>query len=83
MKAKKFEDLAVWGKAHQLVLNVYQLTKDFPPEERLDWFPRCGGLLCPFQQILQKGLINRLYETNRTFIILLKVLLRNYDITLF
>ncbi|OHB90860.1 MAG: four helix bundle protein [Planctomycetes bacterium RIFCSPHIGHO2_12_FULL_52_36] len=34
MKAKRFEDLEVWGKAHQLVLNVYQLTKDFPHEEK-------------------------------------------------
>ena len=33
-KAEKFEDLEVWKKAHQLVLNVYKITKDFPPEER-------------------------------------------------
>ncbi len=33
-KAKRFEDLEVWKKAHQLVLNVYQFTKDFPPEEK-------------------------------------------------
>ncbi len=33
-KADRFEDLEVWKKAHQLVLNVYQLTKDFPPEEK-------------------------------------------------
>ncbi|MFH1861592.1 MAG: four helix bundle protein [bacterium] len=29
-KAKVFEDLVVWQKAHQLVLNVYQYTKAFP-----------------------------------------------------
>jgi four helix bundle protein len=34
MKAKKFEELEVWKKAHQLVLNVYWLTKGFPPEEK-------------------------------------------------
>ena len=33
-KANRFEDLEVWKKAHQLVLNVYQLTKEFPPEEK-------------------------------------------------
>jgi four helix bundle protein len=33
MKAKKFEDLIVWQKAHQLVLAIYKLTRDFPREE--------------------------------------------------
>ena len=31
--AKTFEDLVVWQKAHQLVLAIYKLTKDFPKEE--------------------------------------------------
>ena len=33
MKAKKFEDLIVWQKAHKLVLAIYKLTRDFPREE--------------------------------------------------
>ncbi len=33
-KAEKFEYIEVWKKAHQLVLNVYKITKDFPPEEK-------------------------------------------------
>ena len=33
-KAEKFEHLEVWKKAHQLVLTVYKITKDFPPEEK-------------------------------------------------
>ena len=32
-KTKKFTDLIVWQKAHQLVLKVYQITKTFPKEE--------------------------------------------------
>ncbi|MEQ9230187.1 MAG: four helix bundle protein [Cyclobacteriaceae bacterium] len=32
-KTKKFEDLIVWQKSHQLVLNVYRLTKKYPKEE--------------------------------------------------
>ncbi len=32
--AKNFQDLLVWGKAHQLVLNVYALTEDFPGTEK-------------------------------------------------
>jgi four helix bundle protein len=29
-----FRDLEVWQKAHQLVLTVYRITKDFPGDER-------------------------------------------------
>ena len=31
--AKRFEELVVWQKAHQLVLAIYKLTKNFPKEE--------------------------------------------------
>jgi four helix bundle protein len=31
--AKSFEDLVVWRKAHEFVLEVYKLTKTFPREE--------------------------------------------------
>ena len=33
MKAKTFEDLIVWQKAHQLVLAIYKMTRSFPQEE--------------------------------------------------
>ncbi len=29
-----FEDLKVWQKAHDLVLNIYSVTGDFPSEEK-------------------------------------------------
>ncbi len=32
-KSKTFEELIVWQKAHQFVLLVYNLTKEFPKEE--------------------------------------------------
>ncbi len=31
--AKRFQDLIVWQKAHQLVLSVYRFSKDFPRSE--------------------------------------------------
>lgn len=31
--AKTFQDLVVWQKAHQFVLEVYRLTKEFPKSE--------------------------------------------------
>jgi len=33
-KITSFEDLGVWQKAHQMVLNVYRITGSFPAEER-------------------------------------------------
>lgn len=33
MKSKTFEDLIVWQKAHQFVLNVYKFTANYPKEE--------------------------------------------------
>ena len=33
-KIKHFTDLIVWEKSHQLVLEVYKMTKKFPSEEK-------------------------------------------------
>jgi four helix bundle protein len=32
-KSKSFKDLIVWQKSHNLVLEVYRITKQFPKEE--------------------------------------------------
>lgn len=31
---KDFRDLVVWQKSHQLTLEIYRVTKEFPSEER-------------------------------------------------
>ena len=31
---KSFKDLKVWRRAHELTLEIYKLTRDFPPDER-------------------------------------------------
>jgi hypothetical protein len=33
-RIKRFQDLEVWRRAHQLALDVYRVTKGFPPDER-------------------------------------------------
>jgi four helix bundle protein len=33
LPARSFQDLIVWQKAHQFVLSVYRLSKQFPREE--------------------------------------------------
>src|SRR5688572_13115301 len=32
-KIKSFTDLVAWQKAHNLTLEIYKITKDFPKEE--------------------------------------------------
>jgi four helix bundle protein len=32
-KTKTFKELIVWQKAHELTLNIYKITKDFPKDE--------------------------------------------------
>lgn len=32
--ARSFQELVVWQKAHQFVLDVYRLTRSFPADER-------------------------------------------------
>lgn len=34
VKIEKFEQLQVWQHAHQLVLQVYRLTSEMPPDQR-------------------------------------------------
>lgn len=33
-KIKSFTDLVTWREAHELVLTIYRITKDFPKEEQ-------------------------------------------------
>jgi len=33
-RAKRFQDLEVWQRAHQLVLRIYEVTKRFPDNEK-------------------------------------------------
>ena len=33
-RAERFEDLEVWQKAHQCVLDIYRMTRGFPAEEK-------------------------------------------------
>lgn len=34
MTAKSFEDLVVWQKAHEFVLGTYNISRDYPKDER-------------------------------------------------
>jgi hypothetical protein len=38
--ARSFKDLIVWQKAHELVIEIYTMTKIFPHEEKLVLYHR-------------------------------------------
>ncbi|MFQ6082332.1 MAG: four helix bundle protein [Candidatus Aminicenantia bacterium] len=40
---RTFQDLKVWQKSHQLVLEIYKITKKFPKEEKF-------GLISQFRR---------------------------------
>lgn len=45
MRIQSFTDLTVWQRGHQLVLEIYQITKNFPREELyalVDQMRRCA-----------------------------------------
>jgi hypothetical protein len=44
-KIKSFCDLDAWHEAHRLVLMVYQVTKEFPGDERFGLSETVGRLL--------------------------------------
>jgi len=39
-KAKRFQDLEVWQRAHGLVLKIYEITRSYPPEEKFGLVPQ-------------------------------------------
>lgn len=39
-KSRRFEDLEVWKKSHELVLKIYNITKDYPSEEKFSLVPQ-------------------------------------------
>ena len=49
MSIEKFTDLQVWQEAHQLVLRVYAITRNFPNDEKFGLVSqmRCAALSIP------------------------------------
>ena len=37
---RNFRELKVWEKAHKITLQIYKITKSFPPEERFGLTPQ-------------------------------------------
>lgn len=43
MKAKRYEDLIVWQKAHALTNTIYKITEDFPSTEKFTLVKQIRG----------------------------------------
>ena len=43
MKARSYEDLMVWKKAHALTTSIYEITKTFPPEDKFTLVKQIRG----------------------------------------
>jgi four helix bundle protein len=57
---KSFEDLDVWEAAHELVLEIYRITKSFPEEERF----RLIDQLCRSAASIPANIVKSFRENN-------------------
>ena len=51
---KDFRDFKVWEKAHELVLEIYKCTADFPKQELVGLVTQCAVAVRPSKQTLPK-----------------------------
>ena len=58
--ANNFQDLNMWQKSHQLVLEVYQISANFPKEGRYGLTSQLRRAVFLYRQILPKLRLNRL-----------------------
>lgn len=82
MKVKMFQSLIVWQKGHQLVLDIYRKTKNFPDDERFCFVlsHKCVAQPYPLLQISQKDIEKEGRKTNLAFSIYRKALWLKFTI---
>ena len=66
--ARSFRDLIVWQKAHEFVLETYNLTKQFPRDERYCLIPQMRRAAISIPANIAEGFKKRgLADKNRLF----------------
>jgi four helix bundle protein len=66
--AKSFRDLIVWQKAHEFVLRIYTLTKQFPRDEQYCLIPQFRRAAISIPANIAEGFKKRgLSDKNRFF----------------
>lgn len=72
MPIKDFRELKVWQKAHQLVLEIYKITKTFPADERFGLITQMRRAAVSIPANIAEGFRKRGLKIKRTSTILLK-----------
>ncbi len=66
-KARRFEDLSVWRKAHQVVLDIYRVTRGFPAEERFGLVAQLRRAAVSVAANIAEGFNRRTLRDKRNF----------------
>lgn len=66
-KIKSFTDLIVWQQAHQLVLSIYQITKNFPKEERYSLIDQLRRAAISITSNIAEGFSRQTYKEKCQF----------------
>jgi len=71
-KIKSFTDLIVWQQAHQLVLSIYQITKNFPKEERYSLIDQLRRAAISITSNIAEGFSRQTYKEKCQFYFMAK-----------
>lgn len=67
MAIKFFTDLIVWQKGHLLVLDIYNVTKDFPREELFGLTNQIRRAIVSFTSNIAEGFSRKSYKEKSQF----------------
>ena len=66
-KIKSFTDLDAWKEGHKLVLDIYKLTKKFPPEEQFGLVSQLRRAVVSFTSNIAEGFSRKSYKEKLQF----------------
>lgn len=66
-RLETFQDLEVWKKSHRLVLRIYNLTRDFPKEEKFGLVPQMRRAAVSIPANLAEGFKKRSQKDKSNF----------------
>ena len=72
-KVKSWNDLKVLNKAHELVLQIYKITKDYPMMKSIDLLTKYVEQLLPYLPILQRDTVEKLKRNSYSFLLFREV----------